>query len=81
MLDRLKIFESKELDVPRLLACTCLTLLMQAVEVDGEFYWDGSYSGNLAIFPLVYNCDARDILMVHIPRSSVRAYQLRRPRS
>jgi NTE family protein len=63
---KVKIFEGKELDVPRLLACTCLTLLMQAVEVDGEFYWDGSYSGNLAIFPLVYNCDARDILMVHI---------------
>ena len=44
----------------RLLACTCLPLLMQAVEVDGEFYWDGSYSGSPA------NCDARDILMVHI---------------
>ena len=35
-------------------------LLMQAVEVDGEFYWDASYSGSPA------NCDARDILMVHI---------------
>ena len=44
----------------RLLACTCLPLLMQAVEVDGEFYWDASYSGSPA------NCDARDILMVHI---------------
>jgi NTE family protein len=39
---------------------------MQAVEIDGEFYWDGSYAGNPAIFPLVYDCDARDILMVHI---------------
>ena len=39
---------------------------MQAVEVEGEFYWDGSYAGNPAIFPLIYNCDARDILMVHI---------------
>ena len=33
---------------------------------EGEFYWDGSYAGNPAIFPLIYNCDARDILMVHI---------------
>jgi len=63
---KVKIFSSEELDVPRLLASTCLPLLMQAFEVDGEFYWDGSYSGNPAIFPLIYNCDARDILMVHI---------------
>jgi NTE family protein len=61
-----KIFTGAEIDVPRLLASTCLPLLMQAVEVEGEFYWDGSYSGNPAIFPLIYNCDARDILMVHI---------------
>ena len=39
---------------------------MQAVEVDGEYYWDGSYAGNPAIFPLVYDCAARDILMIHI---------------
>ena len=39
---------------------------MQAVAVDGEYYWDGSFTGNPAIFPLVYDCSARDILMVHI---------------
>jgi NTE family protein len=63
---KVKIFEGKELDVPRLLASTCLPLLMQAIEVDGEFYWDGSYAGNPAIFPLLYNCTTPDILMVHI---------------
>jgi len=39
---------------------------MQAVEVDGEFYWDGGYSGNPAVFPLLYDCETPDILMVHI---------------
>jgi NTE family protein len=39
---------------------------MQAVEVDGEYYWDGMYSGNSAISPLVYECESRDILLVHI---------------
>ena len=63
---KVKIFYGKEVDAPHLLASTCLPLLMQAVEVEGEFYWDGSYAGNPAIFPLIYNCDARDILMVHI---------------
>jgi NTE family protein len=63
---KVKIFEGKELDVPRLLASTCLPLLMQAIEVDGEFYRDGSYAGNPAIFPLLYNCTTPDILLVHI---------------
>jgi NTE family protein len=61
-----KIFVGKELRVEHVLASTCLPLLMQAVEVDGEYYWDGSYAGNPAIFPLVYDCNSRDILMVHI---------------
>jgi NTE family protein len=63
---KVKIFNGNEIGVEHLLASTCLPLLMQAVEVDGEFYWDGSYAGNPAIFPLVYECSADDILMVHI---------------
>ena len=39
---------------------------MQAVEIDGAYYWDGMYSGNPAIYPLVYECESRDILLVHI---------------
>jgi len=63
---KVKIFVGKELRVEHVLASTCLPLLMQAVEVDQEYYWDGSYAGNPAIYPLVYECEARDILMVHI---------------
>ena len=63
---KVKIFEGKELDVRHVLASTCLPLMMQAVEVNGEYYWDGSFSGNPAIFPLFYNCESPDILMVHI---------------
>jgi NTE family protein len=40
--------------------------LFQAVEIDGEHYWDGGYMGNPAIFPLIYNCDSRDVVIVHI---------------
>jgi NTE family protein len=63
---KVKIFHGKEIEVSHLLASTCLPLLMQAVEVDGEFYWDGGYSGNPALFPLLYDCETPDILMVHI---------------
>ena len=63
---KVKIFGGTEFRVEHVLASTCLPLLMQAVEVDGEYYWDGSYAGNPAIYPLVYECETRDILMVHI---------------
>ena len=63
---KLEIFPGNEIHVEHVLASTCLPLLMQSVEIDGEFYWDGSYAGNPAIYPLVYNCDSRDILVVHI---------------
>jgi NTE family protein len=63
---KVKIFAGKELTIDHVLASTCLPLLMQAVGVDGEYYWDGSYAGNPAIFPLIYECEARDIMMVHI---------------
>jgi len=63
---KVKVFAGKDIGVEQVLASTCLPLMMQAVEVAGEYYWDGSFTGNPAIFPLVYDCEARDILMVHI---------------
>jgi NTE family protein len=63
---KVKIFAGDELGPDHILASTCLPLLMQAVEIDGAYYWDGMYSGNPAIYPLVYECEARDVLLVHI---------------
>jgi NTE family protein len=63
---KVKVFTGKEIDVEHVLASTCLPLMMQAVEVDGEYYWDGSYTGNPVIFPLFFDCQAPDIVMVHI---------------
>jgi NTE family protein len=48
------------------LASACLPMLFRAVEIDGEHYWDGGYVGNPAIYPLIYDVDCRDILVVHI---------------
>jgi NTE family protein len=63
---KVKVFPGKELRAEHVLASTCLPLLMQAVEVDGEYYWDGGYSGNPAIFPLVTECETPDIVLVHL---------------
>jgi NTE family protein len=40
--------------------------MMQSVEIDGEHYWDGGFMGNPAIFPVIYACQARDIILVHL---------------
>jgi NTE family protein len=63
---KVKIFTGNELRVEHVLASTCLPLMMQTVEIDGDYYWDGGFTGNPAIFPLFYECAARDILMLHI---------------
>jgi NTE family protein len=63
---KVKIFEGKNIAVEHVLASACLPLMMQAVEIDGHHYWDGSFTGNPAIFPLLFNCESPDILMVHI---------------
>jgi NTE family protein len=63
---KVNVFVGKDLRVEHVLASGCLPLMMHAVEVDGEYYWDGSFTGNPAIFPLHYECQARDVIMVHI---------------
>ncbi len=61
---KLRIFRENELNADVLLASACLPKIHQAVEIDGEPYWDGGYSANHAVFPLFYDCDSRDILLV-----------------
>ena len=63
---KIKIFTDKEITADCVLASACLPFLYQAVEVDGEHYWDGGYMGNPALFPLIYSCQSRDILIVHV---------------
>lgn len=61
---RLRVFREHELTVDVLLASACLPKIHHAVEIDGEAYWDGGYSANPAVFPLFYDCDARDVLLL-----------------
>lgn len=61
-----RIFKNEELSPEAVLASACLPLVFQAVEVDGEHYWDGGYIGNPAIYPLIYDAATPDILIVHI---------------
>ena len=63
---RVKIFECKDITADAVMASACLPHLFQAVEIDGEAYWDGGFIGNPALYPLIYNCASRDIVIVQI---------------
>jgi NTE family protein len=61
---KLRIFRENELTVDVLLASACLPKIHHAIEIDGEPYWDGGYTANPAVFPLFYDCDSADVLLV-----------------
>ncbi|MFN3984963.1 MAG: patatin-like phospholipase family protein [Rhodocyclaceae bacterium] len=63
---RPKVFRCPDLSVDAVMASAALPFMFQAVEIDGEAYWDGGYMGNPALFPLVDECDARDLVLVQI---------------
>jgi NTE family protein len=63
---KIKVFRNDEIGPDAVLASACLPLIFQAVEIGGEYYWDGGYMGNPPIFPLIYGCGSRDVVIVHI---------------
>ena len=63
---KVKVFENDKLTADTVLASACLPYMFQAVEIEGEHYWDGGFMGNPAIFPLIYRQGTRDVVIVHI---------------
>ena len=61
-----RVFRNAEITPDALLASACLPTLFQAVEIDGESYWDGGYSGNPTMTPLIRDSDALDTILVQI---------------
>jgi NTE family protein len=61
-----RVFRNGEITPDVLLASACLPSLFQAVEIDGDSYWDGGYSGNPTITPLVRECESTDTILVQI---------------
>ncbi|MFY9514089.1 MAG: patatin-like phospholipase family protein, partial [Rubrivivax sp.] len=61
-----RVFSGAELGLDALLASACLPQLFRPVVVDGEPYWDGGYSGNPALWPLIYETGALDVVLVKI---------------
>ncbi|CAH2602349.1 Patatin-like phospholipase family protein [Rhodovastum atsumiense] len=61
-----RVFRNADLTPDILLASACLPTMFQAVEIDGQPYWDGGYAGNPTITPLVRECTSHDTILVQI---------------
>ena len=76
-----EIFSGARLSADAVMASACLPMVFKAVEIEGELYWDGGYSGNPALHPLIYQAECSDILLVQITPSSTWVCPTRCPRS
>ena len=61
-----RIFQRPELTADMVMASACLPTMFKAVEIDGEFYWDGGYMGNPSLYPLYTETNCADIILVQI---------------
>jgi NTE family protein len=61
-----EVFSGHQVSVDAVMASACLPTLFQAVKIGDDHYWDGGYSGNPAIYPLIYETQASDVLLVQI---------------
>lgn len=61
-----RVFRNAEISPQVLLASACLPQMFQAVEIEGDGYWDGGFAGNPTITPLIKECRSDDTILVGI---------------
>ncbi len=61
-----KVFKNADITPDVLLASACLPTMFQAIEIDGDAYWDGGYSGNPTLSTLVRECKSQDTILIPI---------------
>ena len=61
-----RVIANDAMSIDVLLASACLPELFQAVELDGEPYWDGGYCGNPTLWPMIHSGLARDLVLVQL---------------
>ena len=61
-----EVFSGKRLTAKAVMASACLPMVFRAVEIEGDHFWDGGYTGNPALHPLIYECKSRDIVLVQV---------------
>jgi NTE family protein len=61
-----RVIANDAMTVDALIASASLPQLFQAVEIDGEAYWDGGYCGNPTLWPMIQSGVARDLILVQL---------------
>ena len=61
-----RVVTNEAITVDVLVASACLPQLFQAVEIDGEPYWDGGYSGNPTLWPMIDSRSTHDLIVVQL---------------
>lgn len=63
---KVKIFPNEEITSNALQATACLPTMFKAVMVNNEYYWDGGFIANPPIYPLIYNCETPDVIVIKL---------------
>ena len=61
-----RVFRNAEISPAVLMASACLPQMFQAVEIEGDGYWDGGFAGNPTMSPLIQECTSDDTILVGI---------------
>jgi NTE family protein len=61
-----RVFRNAEISPKVLMASACLPQMFQAVEIEGDGYWDGGFSGNPTMTPLIKECLSNDTILIGI---------------
>ncbi len=61
-----RIFKTEELTADMVMASATLPNIFQAVKIGKDHFWDGGYVGNPSLWPLFYDTEICDILIVHV---------------
>lgn len=62
-----KHFTGAEITADTLIASACLPEIFKAVEIDNKHYWDGGYSANPTLLPLLYEeKEHKDLMVVQL---------------
>lgn len=66
-----RLFTNREITVDTVLASATLPWLHHAVKIDGHHYWDGGFTANPPILPLVEASESRNVLLVRLDSGQV----------
>jgi NTE family protein len=61
-----RLISNADMSIEALLASACLPQLFQAVEINGEPYWDGGYLGNPSLAPMIQSGATGDLVIVQL---------------